>query len=124
LLPARRVLSERSSARLLERRGEQAIRAVAALAGAEVVDLVDVLTVDLGERDELHDLDHLRRLLLERLQLFGREDDVLILGELVSLDRLLASDSLAVLRADVLLLESGAALLVKHVEGDARLRLG
>ena len=71
LLAARRVLSERGAAGLLERSGEQAIRAVAALVGPEVVDLLEVLAVDLGERHELDDVDRAGRLLLERLELFG-----------------------------------------------------
>ena len=68
---ARGVLAERGASGFLQRRGEQTIRAIAALVGAEVVDLLEVLAVDLGERDELDDVDHARRLLLERLELFG-----------------------------------------------------
>ena len=73
LLAARGVLTERGAPGLLERRGEQAIRAVAALVGAEVVDLLQVLAIDLRERDELDDVDGARRLFLQRLELFGRE---------------------------------------------------
>src|SRR4029079_6174016 len=40
--------------------------------------------------------------------------------ELVSLDHLLARNDLSVLLTDVLLLQTGPALLVEHVEGDAR----
>ena len=109
---------------LLERLGEQAIGAIATLVGAEVVDLLEVLAVDARERDELDDVDRARRLLLERLQLFGREDDVLVLRELVALDRFVAGhDFVVVLGADVLLLEPRAALLVQHVERHARLGL-
>ena len=71
LLPARRVLAERGLARLLQRRGEQAIRPIAALVGSEVVDLLQIFAVDLGQRDELDDVDRARRLLLERLELLG-----------------------------------------------------
>ena len=106
---------------VLERLREEAIRAIAALVGAEVVDLLDVLAVDRGERDELDDVDHTRRLLLQRLQLFGAEDDVLILGELVALDGVIAADRVAVLGADVLLLEPRPTLFVQHVERHARL---
>ena len=95
LLPARRVLSERGATGLLERGGEQPVRAIAALVGAEVVDFLEVFAIDLRQRDELDDVDRLRRLLLERLELFGREDDVLVLRELVPLDGLVARDDLS-----------------------------
>ena len=74
LLAARGVLAERGLAGLLERRGEETVGAIAALVGAEVVDLVEVLAIDLVERNELEDVDGARRLLLERLELLGREN--------------------------------------------------
>ena len=102
-----------------ERLAQQPVGALAALVGAEVVDLLEVDPVDLGERDELDDVDGVGGLLVERLDLLGREDDVLALGELVALGHLVPLHDLVVLGADVLLLQPGAALLVQHVEADA-----
>src|SRR5205823_14925771 len=62
-------------------------------------------------------------LLLKRLQLLGREDDILIFSKLVTLDRVVAGDDLVVLGTRVLLLEARIALLVQHVERDGCLRL-
>ena len=110
-----------------QRLREQRIGLRAALVGREVVRLVEVDRVDALDRDELGDLDHVGARLLQRLQLLGREDDVLVLGELVALDRVLARHDDAFLGADVLLLEARAARrLVQHVEGDrpGRLRRG
>src|SRR5205814_1636835 len=80
--------------------------------------------IDLHHRQELRDLDQLRGRLGEGLDLLVREGDVLILRELVAPDGLLAGHDLAVLRADVLLLEARAALAMQHVEGDRGLTLG
>src|SRR5882762_1131083 len=112
LLAARRVLAERSLAALLERSGEETIRAITALVRAQVIDFLEVLAIDTGERDEFDDINRARRFFLERLQLLGGKDHVLILGELVALDGVVAGHDLVVLGADVLLLESVAALLV------------
>ena len=99
LLPARRVLAQRRSARVLERRGQQPVRAVASLVGAEVVNFLDVLAVDFGEGDELQDVDHAGRFLFERLELFRRQHHVLVFRELVAFDRVVARYDLAVLRS-------------------------
>ena len=72
------------------------------------------------ERHELGDVDRVGRLLVEGLDLLGREADVLALGELVALADLVLLDHRAFLRADVLLLEPRAAGGVQHVEADAR----
>jgi hypothetical protein len=96
------------------------VRLLAALVGREVVGLVEVDGIHLVERDELGDVHGLRGLLLERLELVGGEGDVLVLGELVALDHVVARDDHLLLRADVLLLEARAALLVQEVERDPR----
>jgi hypothetical protein len=71
LLAARGVLPERALSGSLSAGGEQAIRAIAALVGSEIVALVEVFTIDARERHEFDDVDHARRLSLERLQLFA-----------------------------------------------------
>src|SRR5262249_48500479 len=76
------------------------------------------------EWHELGDLGHVRADLFHRLQLFRREDDVLVLRELVALHDVFARDDDLLLDADVLLLEPRAAGLVQHVEGDRLARLG
>ena len=75
LLAARGVLSRAPTAPgRLHRLGQQAVRPLAALVGAEVVRLVEVDGSTLSSRDELGDLDGVGRLLLERLQLLGGEE--------------------------------------------------
>src|SRR4051812_34608602 len=106
------VLADRGAARFLEGCGEQTIGPVAALIGAEVVDLLEIFTIDTGQRNELDDIDRPRRLFLECLELLTGEDHVLVLGKLVTLHGVVAGDDLVVLGADVLLLETVAALLV------------
>src|SRR5205814_9615150 len=61
------------------------------------------------------------RSLFQCFQFIRRERDVLSFGEFVALDHLVALDLLAVLGADVLLLESGAVLFVQPVERDGGL---
>src|SRR3954464_2806988 len=125
LLAAGGIPRESGAAGRAHRLREQPVGAIGALLGPEVVGLVEVDGIDRLGRDELADLDLLRRLLLERLQLFGGEGDVAVLGELVAFHHLVALDHLIVVaRADVLLLEAAPALRVQEVEGDRRLRLG
>ena len=121
LLPPRRVLPERRSPRFFERCRQQPVGAVAPFVRPEVIHLFQVLTIDRSEGDEFHHVDEARRLLLEGLELFGREDRILVLRELVPFDGVLAPDDLAVFRADVLLLEPRSALFMEHVERDAGL---
>ena len=91
---------------------------------ADITEFVPISAVDLSERHELDDVDRARRFFLERLELVGGEDDVLVLRELVALARVLSThDLVVVLGADVLLLEACPALLVEHVERHARLGL-
>src|SRR5262249_49546097 len=80
--------------------------------------------VHLGERDELGDLHRLGGGLLERLQLLGGEDHVLVLGELVPLDQMVTRHDLVVHRAPDLLLDAALALVVELVERDRRGALG
>src|SRR5205085_4978978 len=72
--------------------------------------------------DEVQDVDGPRSLGVERLQLLGRDHDVLVAGDLVALDDVLKGDLLAVLGADPLLLDAGAVLVVQLVEPDVLLR--
>src|SRR5262249_34925285 len=73
---------------------------------------------------ELGDVDHPRRLALERLQLLLRELDVLVLAELVALDQRAPLHHLVAGGADLLLADAAAALLVELVERDATGRRG
>src|SRR3989441_493302 len=118
LLAARRVLPDGYALRLLERFRQQAIGAVAALVGAEEIRLLDVFPVHLLPGHELRDLDRVGGLLFEGLQLLRLEDHVLPLRELVALYHLVLFDLVAVLGADVLLLQTRAVLLVQPVETD------
>ena len=123
LLASGRVLPKRRPARLLERLAQQSVGALAAFVWAQEIGFLEVKAVHFGERDELVDVDGIGGLFVERLQLLGREDDELSLGELVALGHLVPFDDLAVLGTDVLLLEAGSILLVHHVEADTGGRL-
>ena len=123
-LAASRVLCQRPTPRLLQRLRQQRVGAVAALVRREIVRLLEVDRIDGRRRQELADLDGLRRLLFHRLQLFLVEEDVLPLGELVALRRLLARAGALVLRAEELLLDAVSAILVQHVEADLLAGLG
>src|SRR5690606_5239188 len=120
LRAARRVARQRGQPGLAQRRRQQPVRAVAALVRPDVVDLVQVDPLDLLEGHEFDDVHGPFALRLQRLQLLVRERDVLPPGELVALHHVLALDLLAVLRADVLLPQARAALLVQPVEGHGR----
>lgn len=83
----------------------------------EVVRAVEVHRVDALERHELADLDRARSGLLERLQLLGREDHILVFCKLVTLHDLLAGNDDFLPRAHVLLPKPRAAgRLVQQVE--------
>ena len=96
---------------------EHPIPAFAVLAGAEIVGVFEVHGVDRPLRDERVDHKHRRRRLLERLQLFRIEADVLVLVDLVP-SRLFARHD-AVDRALEAHLDPGPAFRVQEMEGDA-----
>ena len=76
-----------------------------------VVDRVDVV-----ERDEVLDLDGLRLLGIERLELAGLDEHVAVGRQLVALDDVLVGDLVAGRRVDALLLDAHAGLAVELVE--------
>ena len=71
---------------------------------------------ELMEGYEFLDLDRVRRLRLQRLELILREEHILTLREFVALGNLVALDVSIVRRAVVAVLHLGAALLVHHAE--------
>ena len=123
LLAARRVFADGDAARVDEHLREQLVGARAALVGAEVIDLVEIAPLDLLGLQEFRDVDRVRGRGLERFELLGLEQHVLILGELVALDDLLARHDFAASRRDQLLLDARAVLLVDLIEGEGGLRL-
>ena len=68
---------------------------------------------------ELDEIERVRALALERVQLFVGELHVLVLCDLVALDDVVALDVLVVDRAVQALLQPRAALLVQLIEVDA-----
>ena len=108
--------------RLPHRLQQQRVSLGGALVRDHVVAGVVVDGVDLLQVDEVQDVDGPRSLGVERLQLLGRDHDVLVAGDLVALDDVLKGDLLAVLGADPLLLDAGAVLVVQLVEPDVLLR--
>ena len=73
-------LAQRGPSGIGQRGHEQLVRPLAALAGAEVVELLQVDPVHRRERHELANVDRVGGLLVEGLDLLGREQDVLVLG--------------------------------------------
>ena len=124
LLAARRPAPDGAAIRFAERRGEKGIGLGAELVRSQVIGLVEEHRIDRFDRHEFRDLRALRPCLLEGLQLLGREHDVLVLGEFVTLDHVFAGDRHVFFDADVLLLEPRAAGLVQKVEGDRSACLG
>src|SRR4029079_1790463 len=120
VLAARRVPGERHALRLPHRLGEQPVRPVAALVGAEEVGLLVVDGVDRLHRHGLGDVDRVGRLGREHGELLVVHHHVAVLGELVALHQVLALHHLVLGRAVVLLLHPPAALAVQPVERDAR----
>src|SRR2546421_1133761 len=124
LLAARRILPNRCAVRLLERLRQQPVGALTALVRSEEIRLLDVHAGDLGRWHELSDLDGAGALwLFELLELFFGEDDVASVCKLVPLHRVVPFDDLAILAADVLLLQTSPVFPGEHVEGDSRSRL-
>ena len=123
LLAARRIFADRDAARIDQHLRKQFVGASAALVGAEVINLVEVAPLDLFGLQEFRDVDRVRRSGLERFQLLGLEQHILILGELVALDDFLARHDFAAARGDELLLDARPILLVDLVEGEGGLRL-
>src|SRR5262249_48437631 len=89
-----------------------------ALVRPEEVRLLEEDRIDGLERDELGDVDHLRRVTFELLQLVVADPHVLVLRELVAAYERRAVDDLVVHGAEGLLLDPRAALRVQHVERD------
>jgi hypothetical protein len=82
---------------------------LSALVGGEVVGGLVVDGIDRRERHELGDLDRPRRLALEVLELFRREDGELVLAHIEAAHQLAAVDDALVGRAVDLLLDAAAA---------------
>ena len=121
LLAVTRPLRDRDLAGVVHRLHQQAVGLVGALLGTEVVGVLEVDRIDLGEGDELLDVDRAVRGGLERLQLLVGEEHVLFFRELVALHDLAALDDALAGRTEELLLDPAPAGLVQHVEGQ---RLG
>src|SRR5690606_24906963 len=99
----------------LERLGEEAVGALAALVGAEEVGLLDVEEVDGLGGDDLLELERARPRRLHRLELLVGELDVLIASVLVAADRVGALHDDVLDGAEELLLQTASARLVEHV---------
>src|SRR5262249_1391548 len=86
------------------------------LVRAEIMRVLEVHRIHLRERDELLDVDRPVRLRLERAQLLVGERDVAVLLELVALHELVPLNDPLADRAERLLTDARAALLVQQVE--------
>jgi hypothetical protein len=90
---------------------------VATLVGPEMIGFLEVDRVDARSRQKLGDFNRLGCFCFDGLELFFGEGNVATLLKLVAFDHVVALDNRAVVgRADVLLLEARAALLVQEIE--------
>ena len=96
VLAAGGVARQRRAAGLPHGLGEQPVGLVAPLVGAEIGGLLEVDRIDLIQGHELGDLDRVRRLRGQSLQLLVREQHILPLGVLVTFDHILPTDDLVV----------------------------
>ena len=101
---------------VLHGRQQQAIRLGAPVVGHQVVRAVEEQRVDVVEPDEVLDVDGVRRLGIERLQLLGLDQHIVAGRDFVALDDLVVGDLLVLLRAVPLLVDPGAVRLVQLVE--------
>jgi hypothetical protein len=92
--------------RFAQRGGQQCIRLGTPFVRGQIVRAVKIKRIHRVERNELADIDGVCRRVLECFQFLGAEHDVLVLGELVSLDHLRAFDRLPVIDGHVLLLDA------------------
>jgi hypothetical protein len=92
--------------------------------GDKVVRLVHVHRVDLFRARELHEVDHLGGLGPDLRDVLFRHDDEAAFLEFVALDDLRLRDITLALRAPLLVVDAGLALVVELVERDGRARLG
>src|SRR6202171_1773321 len=124
LLAAGGPAPERAALGLAQRACEQREGRGATLVRGEVVRRVAVNRVDRFDGHEFGDFGRVRADLLHRLQLLGTEHHVLVLGEFIAFDHVLARDRDLLLDAEVLLLQARPAALVQQVERDRAARLG
>ena len=123
LLVADDDLRDPDLAGLGERADEQPVRLLRALRGQEVVRLAVVDRVDLLERDEVADVDRVRQLDVEPVEVLVAELDVAALVDLEAADDVVARDRLAVVAPHLLVGDRGHVLPVEEVEAEL-LRLG
>ncbi len=114
-------LADRGEPLLGEDLAEQRVGLPADGLGLDVVGLLEEprrLVLGRRRRHELLDLDRADGLERDAGQVLVGDDDVLVLGVLVALDRVAARDDLVVVRAVDLHLDPVQAALVEHVERD------
>src|SRR5919197_2988498 len=123
LLVADDDLRDPDLAGLGERANEQAVRLLRALRRQEVVGLAVVDRVDLVERDEVADVDRVRELDVEPVEILVADLDVAALLDLEAADDVVGVDRLAVVAPHLLVGDRRHVLLVQEVEAEL-LRLG
>src|SRR5258708_7374968 len=108
---------------LLQRLGEQRIRAASGFFGNHVIRRLEVHGIHFARLHEFEDLHRLRGLRLDLLDFLRLDDDVFVLAILVALDDIAALEDLVVRRANELLLYPmviGATKLVERNAAAAR----
>jgi hypothetical protein len=108
---------------LLERPNEELVRLFRAVLRRKVVRLAEVDRIDLLEVDEIADIDRLRQLDVEAIEILVLERHVLALLDLEAADDVVRVDLLAGVAPDLLVADRLQVLLVEEVEPEL-LRLG
>ena len=116
LLLADHDLRDRHLPRLVERFREQPVRLLGAVLGHEVVRFPEVDRVDLVEIDEVADVDRLRQLDVEPVDVLVLERDVAVLLDLEAADHVLVVDVLAGVAAHFVVADRRQVALVEEVE--------
>src|SRR5437016_2607131 len=116
LLGPQHEAGDADAVRAFHRLDQQRVRLRRAAIGHQVVRVLVVDRIDLGQIDEVLDLDRLVGAWVESFQLLARHRDVSAFADLEALDDVLPGDFLAVDAADALLLDAPAVLVVQHVE--------
>ena len=101
---------------LLERLAEEDVGLRRALLRHDVVRRLEERGIDLIARDEVLDVDRLRRLDVRLREVLRLDDDELVLLDLVALDDVLPLDGLAGRRAHALVADRREVALVEQAE--------
>jgi hypothetical protein len=111
-------LGDPDLAGLVQRSDEQAIRLLGPVLRQQVVSLAEVDRVDLVERDEVADVDRVRELDVEPVEIFVLDRDVPALLDLEPANDLVGRNRFAAVLADLLVADRRQVAAVEEVEAE------